>query len=153
MISLDWTALFVLLSFVVFMILMKAVFFDPIRNIKAAREAQILNDQNKAQEVLHEHESLHLNYEVQLKEARQKAQQLITDLRDQAKGDASGKISKAREEARLHLEAKLAEIATSREETYQALDDERTSLAETILKRVLKINTSPVVRKKTASYQ
>ena len=136
MLNLDATFLIIFLSFIVFMLAMKQVYFDPMRAIKAQREQKILDDQQSAQAFLEQHGQLHQGYEAQLREARQKAQQIILEFRESAKKSAMDQIATVREESRVQLDRQMADLVQWREEAYQDLASEKAQLVESIIGKI-----------------
>jgi F-type H+-transporting ATPase subunit b len=130
------TLLFVLLSFVVFMLLMKAVFFDPMLKIKAQREQQLQQDQDSAKRFDEEHATLSADYEAALQKARREAQQVLQRIREEAKSGASETLLRARMEAQSQMERELADLSQWRERTYQELEPERQALKQLIISRI-----------------
>lgn len=143
MIEVNFTFFMVLFSFVIFMLAMRSLYFEPIRNIKAERARKIEEDQRHAQSLHQERDLLNRDYEAGLKEARQKAQHVILEFRENAKKQASEQVTKARNEAAAQLEQQMAEIATWREEAYQQLESEKRMLADGIIHKLFNA-TSPV---------
>lgn len=131
--SFDATFLFVLLSFVVFTLLMKAVFFDPIRGIKQARQDHQTQAEAQAQEYAQARLKLEEAYEQGLQEARKKAQALIMEARERMKAEVAELISRTQKEVQSTLDAKLRDLAAWQESTYQQLETERKALADRIL--------------------
>lgn len=131
------TLLIVFLSFVVFMLLMKAVYFDPILKIKHARERKILEEQETALKMAEEYAALSREYEAGLKKARQEAHRLIQEIRQQAKQSAQDSLAKSREEALAETARQMDALAQWREETYRQMESERESLKRTILDKVV----------------
>lgn len=136
MLNIDATFLLVFLSFVVFMLAMKQLYFDPIRQIKETREDKIRGDQQNALSLADQYQQLNQGYEAQLREARQKAQQIILEFRENAKKSAADQVSEAREEAHTELEAQLADLAKWREKTYKSLSTDKDQLVEAIISKV-----------------
>lgn len=132
----DGTFFAVILSFTVFMILMRAVYFEPIRQLKEQREAKKRVDRKDTVAFVEEHERLQLEYETGLKEARKKAQQVIQELRQDAKKQASVTVGQARDNVRSELEGKMEELSRWREESYAKLGEERQALAQAIINKV-----------------
>src|SRR6478609_1079097 len=119
------TLLFVLVSFVIFMVIMKAVFFDPILKLKAQREQQLLQDRETALRSDEQHDALKQEYDAGLQKARREAQQVLQRLREEAKSNASTIIIQARVDAQAQLEREFASLAEAREKAYQTLESER----------------------------
>jgi len=71
------TFLLILTSFMVFMLGMKAVFFDPVGRIKVLREQKIKLDNISTQELQQELDTLDERIQHQMQESRLKAQALL----------------------------------------------------------------------------
>lgn len=136
MLSVNGTFLLVLVSFVVFMLLMRAVFFEPVRKVKAEREEKLKGDADSAHNAVSEISELNLNYESALKDARAKAQALVASLQTQARQEAQATVQKARSKAQEDLDKRMGELHQWREDTYQTLSGERQSLTRMIIDKV-----------------
>jgi len=136
MLSVNGTFLLVFISFVVFMLTMRAVFFEPVRKVKAERERKLTGDQNHAQAAALETTELSRSYEDALKQARAKALALVASLQTQARQEAQGTVLKARTRAQEDLDKRMGELHQWREETYHALSGERQNLTRMIVDKV-----------------
>ncbi len=130
------TLLFVMISFVVFMILMKALFFDPILRVKETRERKVTGDREDARQFLDDYEQIRLSYEAELKQARREAHRIIQEVRQTAKVTAQQTLMDARTQAQSELSAKMVTLAEWRESTYQQLETERSHLTQSIIRKV-----------------
>lgn len=136
MISFNATLLVILVSFVIFMLLMKAVYFDPIMKIKHEREAKLTGDRDAALEFEVEYARLRAEYEEGLRKARKEAHAAIQEIRQKAKADAQQVLNEARAKANEEMEQKLRELADWRETTYHELEADREKLTRTIIEKV-----------------
>lgn len=136
MLQFNATLIFVMGSFVIFMLLMKALFFDPMLKIKAERERKLTEDRDAAQRFAQEYEKIRLEYDAGLKEARREAHRLIQELRQQAKTSAQKTLSQARVNAQSEMDRNMNELAEWRESTYQQLETERANLTRAIIRKV-----------------
>ena len=132
----DGTFIVVIISFIGFMLLMRSIYFEPIRQIKAERETKKATDKQNASDYLKELEALQASYEQGLQDARKKAQQQIQQLRQNAKQSAAEKISAAKADAQKALDQKLIELAKWQEETYDTLKSERQALTQIVIGKV-----------------
>lgn len=130
------TLVFVLVSFIVFMLLMKAIYFDPVLKIKDQRERKLTDDRDAIQQFAADYARLRAEYEASLKQARRDALHLIQEVRQEAKASAQQILLKARLEAQEDMDRNLNELANWRETTYQQLEAERTSLTRAIIRKV-----------------
>lgn len=132
----DGTLILVLLSFVGFMLAMRTVYFEPIRRVKAEREALLHAQQQDAVAFAAQCARTQAELDARLRQARQEAQARIQRSRQAAKETARGMAAAARETARQTLEEQLADLARWQAETYHTLGSERPHLAAMVLDRV-----------------
>lgn len=130
------TFVFVLLSFAVFVALMKAIYFDPIMAIKNQRERKLSEDAQSAQGFLKQYEKLYAEYQSGLKQARQEAHQIIQEIRQEAKLSAQQLVISARNHAQAEADRKMADLSQWREQTYGELASERAALTEAVIAKV-----------------
>jgi F-type H+-transporting ATPase subunit b len=136
MLSFDATFLFVFISFAVFMVLMKLVYFDPMLRIKYARERKLVEDREAAASFAAEYAKLRDEYEGGLRKARLEAHKVVQEIRQQAKATASQTVTQARQDAQAELDRQMTELAAWREDTYRQMEGERAALARTIIQKV-----------------
>jgi len=136
MLQFNATLIFVLISFIVFMILMKAIYFDPILKIRAEREQKLTDDQEAARRFAQDFERLYAEYQAGLQNARKEAHALIQEVRQQAKLSAQQALQNARAEAQTESDRRMAELSQWRESTYQQLEGDRESLTQAIIRKV-----------------
>jgi len=132
----DGTFLLIIVSFFLFMLLMRTIYFEPIRQIQAKRAKKLADDEAAARQLATDYDYLSQEYEQSLAEARRKAQQLIQTQRQGARVDAEKTIAEARQKAQASLDATLANLAQERESVYQQLGQERQALAALIVAKV-----------------
>lgn len=130
------TLILIMTSFIVFMVMMKKSFFDPIRGIKQEREKKLLDERQSAQTILKEQQTLESNYETGIRDARKKSQEIIQEFRTEAKAKADAKLNESRQQAQSHLEKGMDELSSWRNETYSQLEHERQELAKHIIQRL-----------------
>jgi len=131
------TLLLVIVSFVIFMLAMKAIYFDPMLALKKERERTLDDNRTSTQRFSEEFESVHAEYEAGLKQARQEAHRLIQELRTQTKQEAQETLSRSRTDALADTDRQLAELAQQRDEAYARMQPDRASLARLILDKVM----------------
>lgn len=136
MLSFNATLVVVLISFVIFMLAMKAIYFDPIMRIKHERERRLTEDRNSAQRFAEEFERIHAEYEAGLKKARKEAHQVIQAVRQRAKAEAQQALVAARGQAQTEMDRQMTELQNWRETTYRQLEGEREALTRVIIGKV-----------------
>jgi F-type H+-transporting ATPase subunit b len=130
------TLVLVMVSFVIFMMAMKAIYFDPILKIKLQREEKLKDDRASAQRFAEAFERLHADYESGLQQARKEAHQLIQEIRQQAKTDAQKALADARALAQTETDRQMTELNAWRESTYRQLEAERDALKRAVIAKV-----------------
>jgi F-type H+-transporting ATPase subunit b len=130
------TFLFVLISFGVFALLMKAIYFDPIMKIRNERERKLTDDQQSAVDFASQYEKLHQEYQASLKQARLEAHQVIQEIRHQAKTTAQKTVVEARTTAQTETDKQMADLNAWRETTYRQMESERASLTQSVIAKV-----------------
>jgi F-type H+-transporting ATPase subunit b len=128
------TLIFVMISFVIFMILMKAIYFDPILKIKYERKLD--EDQTNARQFSEEYERIHAEYQAALHKARKEAHQIIQEVRQTAKNSAQQTIMEARTSAQAETDRQMEELHAWRETTYRQMAAERDALTQAIISKV-----------------
>jgi F0F1-type ATP synthase membrane subunit b/b' len=130
------TFLFVLISFAVFTVIMKAVYFAPIMAIKHKREQKLTDDQQLTADFLTRLEELQTDYEAGIKQAHLEAHQIIQQIRQQSKTSAQQMVIESRAVAQREADQKLSELHQWRESTYQQMEPERASLTQSVIAKV-----------------
>jgi F-type H+-transporting ATPase subunit b len=131
------TLIFVMVSFIVFMVLMKAIYFDPMLKIKYERERKLTDDRDAAQRFAEDYNRLRAEYEAGLKQARREAHHIIQEIRQQSKTSAQQALTTARQDAQEEMDRNLNELAQWREVTYQQLEAERSNLTRSIIRKII----------------
>lgn len=145
------TLVVVMISFVIFMVAMKAIYFDPILKIKDKREHKLKDDRNAAQRFIEEFERLQVDYEAGLKQARKEAHQAIQEIRQQAKTQAQKTLMEARTNAQAETDRQMADLQQWRETTYQKLDSDRESLKRAVIAKVTSTKATSDLKIRTTS--
>jgi F-type H+-transporting ATPase subunit b len=137
MLAFNATFLFILLSFIIFTVALKQLFFDPLFGIKQAREDKKEADRVKSAACLAESSELSEHYANSLQDARRHSQAMVFEKRQQSKKDAASIMARAQQKASEQFEADMLQLRQWREETSHALESERQSLASQIYGMVL----------------
>lgn len=141
MFSIDATFLVVFFSFLVFMLIMDAMFFKPILAVKNERENSIEAGKQAAEEAARKTAELSQTYENQLAEARRKAQQIIQEKRAWAKTNASQHLAKAREQAHSQIAQQTELLKAERDQVYASLQSQRDDYANAIIEKLSRRQT------------
>jgi F0F1-type ATP synthase membrane subunit b/b' len=136
MLQFDLTLVVIFISFVVFMLAMKAVFFDPVGRIKILREQKIRLDNISAQELQQELETLSQRIHHQMIESRLKAQQLLNDAQANARQQAATLVGQARTEATTAHAALQAQLLDERQSVLNQLHTRKPEMVDLLLARL-----------------
>ncbi len=134
--EIDGTLIVVIISFFVFMLLMRSVYFEPIRQIKAERERKKEEDRKSTETHLADLEKMKAEYEQGLKDARKRSHLVLQEIRQKAKESAFETLTAARQQAAKELEAQMTELSSWQENAYQKLAEDRSELARLIVQKV-----------------
>lgn len=113
----DGTLIVVFLSFLVFMFLMRQVYFEPVRLVKEHREQEKTASVQAAAQLAQDAQKLSEDYAKDIQQARQKAQQHIQQARSEAQRQSAELVGKARAKA----EAELADTVTALKQQFSVL--------------------------------
>lgn len=130
------TLILMLVSFIIFMVLMKAIYFDPMLKVRAEREQKLTDDQESARQFAEDFERIFAEYQASLQSARKEAHALIQELRLKSKASAQETLQNARTEAQTESDRQMADLHQWRETTYRQLEGERYALTQAIVGKV-----------------
>lgn len=138
MLSIDGTFIVIFLSFIIFMALMKVVYFAPIIQLKQKREEIMQADYQSMEAAIQKAEQLTSQQKEKLADARFKSQQIIQEKRELAKKTAAEKLSTSRQKMVSDLERQTAQLKSDRERTYEFLKTQQEEFAQTIVEKLVK---------------
>lgn len=123
MFDINGTLLLVLISFVIFMGLMKTLFFEPVGQVLNERATTLDGDITAAKDAqTKQRDALH-SYDERLRNARQQAQVIIQERREEAREKASATIAEARSQAQAELATQMDQLAQTRQSIYNDLKE------------------------------
>ncbi|MEB3246129.1 MAG: hypothetical protein VKJ06_09120 [Vampirovibrionales bacterium] len=144
MLSFDATFLIIMVSFVLFMMALKAMLFDPIQRIKQHRADTLLQAAEAEAAALARSETLAAECQAKLTQAHQRSQQLIAESRAKAQAEAQKRLDEARKQAQDALQVKMAELSNWQASTQQALKAEQSRLATHLIQQLHAQQTASV---------
>lgn len=106
MIEFNATFLVAMLSFVVFIIIMNAIFYNPILNIMRKREEYINNNYNDAKSFTDKASELKTKHDSSIKETKAKCRTDIKNTVENAQSEANEKTHCAREYSKSKIQSK-----------------------------------------------
>lgn len=137
MFDFDATLPLMALQFLVLAALLNAIFYKPMGKVLDDRDDYIRTNTAEARERLSKAESLAVQYEQQLAEARKLSQVTVASAQDEAKKIADQKIAEAQQQAQAQREEAQREIDKQKEEAMHSLEQQVDALSRQILEKLL----------------
>lgn len=106
MIEFNATFIVAMLSFVLFIMIMNAIFYKPVLNMMRKREEYINSNYQEAKEFFQRAEEFNTQRNEKIKETQAKCRIDIKNIVEAAQTDANSKTSEAREDAKAKIQAK-----------------------------------------------
>ena len=126
-----------IISFLVFMKIMNAIFYNPITDVIKARE-EITNSNYEASKIAKEEiEQLLLEKENKLSDASKQSRQILIDKTNEANSAYQEKITEAKTKSNERLNELKNELQSSEKEAQTALCTHVEELAQTIVNKIL----------------
>lgn len=145
MLQFNATLVFVFISFVAFMLIMKAIYFDPMLVLMAEREQKTVGDMEQSNTFHAEAEKLLKEYDKKMLAAQKQAGEMIQSKRQEALKKSQGIITLAKNNAQHEMTRALFEIDNWQRETYQAIAPQQTVFSQIIIEKIKNKETIPVL--------
>lgn len=137
MININATIILTILNFILFVIILKAILFKPLTKFLDERTKKIDDSLRLAEENKKRSEEIQLEQDYVIKEAREKAAEIINIATKNASRESSDIISRANEEAQVNIKAAKAEIQKEVERARTSLQKEVMNLTISLSSKVL----------------
>ena len=137
MFDFDATLPLMAVQFLLFMVLLNAIFYKPLNKILDERAQLIRQNKTEAKERVAKADTLARQYEQQLAEARRESQAVIATAQADAKKIADEQIAQAQRQAQAQKEEAAREIERQKQEALQALEQQVDALSSQILEKLL----------------
>lgn len=131
------TFIVVAISFIVFVIIMNAIFYNPIQKIVAQRQKFIDDTMEEAKQHLAKSEAILKDKEKKLEKTKHEAKKVILDKTEESKGQKSELTAKAHEKAVGEVESAKIDLQKSSDQAQSVLTEEAKKLAEAISAKIL----------------
>lgn len=131
------TALASMISFIILVVFLSRVAWQPLRKLMADRQDRIAKALSDAAQAREEAERLRAELEADRTRARSEAQAIMARSEEAAKARAAEILAQAQEAAERARKAALAEIEAEREQALRSIRDEVAELSLRIAERVL----------------
>lgn len=141
MIEFNATLLVAMLSFVVFMFIMNAIFYRPILSIIKKREDYINSNYNDAKNIAQNAQEIIDEYNEKLELSKNEARKQTALKIEQVQKDEFAKIQKAKDKSKIEIQSKK-----------EALEQDKNELKEKVDTEVVKSLVSDITYKITGKY-
>ena len=141
MIEFNATLLVAMLSFVVFMFIMNAIFYRPILSIIKKREDYINSNYNDAKNIAQNAQEITDEYNEKLELSKNEARKQTALKIEQVQKDEFAKIQKAKDESKIEIQSKK-----------EALEQDKNELKEKVDSEVIQSLASDITYKITGKY-
>lgn len=125
------------IQFVLLTIALTFIFYKPVAKVLEERETSINTNLAEASSKLLKAEELYKQYDAQLKEARTKAQLVISNSEKEAKDIVASEINQARQDASSLIQQTNKELEAQKSLALQKLESQVDELSQLIKEKVL----------------
>ena len=137
LLALNWNLLFSAITVLVLFLILKKFFFEKVHNFMVERENEVRTQFETAEETNRLAEQKLVEYEERISNYQSEGREIIKAARDDAKVQAQGIISEAKDKARKVMEQSEAEIERQKYGARQELKEEIGTLAVMAAERVM----------------
>ena len=137
LISIDWTLLMILASFVVLYLILKKFFFEKVRNFMLAREQTVKNQFDDAEAANKLANELYEEYENKLKNIEEERKELLRESKNDADVKAKEIIDAANKNADLMIEDAKKAIERERQDATEEIKTQISMLALYAAEKIL----------------
>lgn len=124
-------------SFIIFVFIMNAIFYEPLQKIVDKRQKFIDETMNTAKLNTEKSEKILKDKERKIHKTRHDAKQIILDKSEEVKAQKASLTSNAQQKASVNVENAKAEFEKSHDEVRDALSEEEKKLAQIISSKML----------------
>lgn len=129
MLSLNWNIIWTFLNLIVLYFLLKKFLFKPVNDIVEKRANEIKNSVEKAKSKNEEAEQLKIKYETQLKNAENKANDIIKSAKQKADEEYEYILKNAKQEAAIIMEKTDKDVMLEKEKAVKSVKSEIAEIA------------------------
>ncbi|MDD6763911.1 MAG: F0F1 ATP synthase subunit B [Firmicutes bacterium] len=137
LLALNWNLLFSAITVLVLFLILKKFFFEKVHNFMIERENEVRTQFETAEETNRLAEQKLVEYEERISNYQSEGREIIKAARDDAKVQAQGIISEAKDQARKVIEQSEAEIERQKYSARQELKEEIGTLAVMAAERIM----------------
>lgn len=137
MLEFDATAIVIAISFIVFMLIMNAIFYKPLLKLQDEREDYIANNKQQAQNYQNEAQGLLSEHDEIIKQTKKQAKDIISDVLEKAKNEKSEKVAEANQQAAERIRSFHDEMAVAKTQLKDSLSNDMHEIARQISSKIL----------------
>lgn len=126
------------ISFIVFVIIMNAIFYKPLQNVVQQRQKFVDDTLEEAKNHKEKSEAILKDKEKKLTKTKQEAKKIILEKSDEVKLQKSTLTSEAQQKAGQTIDTAKDELQKSSDEAQSVLSEETKKLAEIISAKILR---------------
>ncbi|HIZ27883.1 MAG TPA: hypothetical protein H9673_01665 [Candidatus Adamsella sp.] len=137
MLEFDATAIVIAISFIVFMLIMNAIFYKPLLKLQDEREDYIENNKQQAQNYQNEAQGLLSEHNEIIKQTKKQAKDIISDVLEKAKKEKGEKVAEANQQASEKIRNFHDEMAVAKTQLKDSLSNDMYEIASQISAKIL----------------
>ena len=138
MLTIDGTFIFVIISFLIFLLLIKIILFQPITKVLDERDKFYAKNLKMESESKEKSKALLEEKEAKLNESRIEATNILTSTNDKAKKESEVILKDAKKEALDKIEQNQNELNKEQKIAKNEIKNEITNIVKSIISKVLK---------------
>lgn len=137
MIEFNATFIAAMLSFVVFMFIMNAIFYNPILNIIRKRESYIEKNNQESEKFMQNAEKYNLEHAEKLDKAKEEGRNKVTQNVEKTQKETYTKIQEAKEKAKDEIRLKKENLINQKNELQKTIESETVNdIAQMIVSKI-----------------
>lgn len=137
MLEIDATAIVIGISFLVFMVIMNAIFYAPMLKLQDDREEYVENNYQQAKNYENEAKGLLSEHDENIRQTRKTARDAMTKTVDEAKASKSNQIAHANSKAVEKIKDFHNEMAVAKTQIKDSLSNDVLTIAQEISTKIL----------------
>lgn len=131
------TFLVSIISFLVFMYIMNAIFYTPLTKVIDERDGIVHDNYEHSRKARHEAEKIAKDKENRLTETAKQSRQIMVDKTNEANENYKNRVTDAKAKSNERVEVLKGELSRSENEAREVLNSHVENLAQTIVNKVL----------------
>lgn len=138
-----WTLIFTWVNLFVLFLIVKKLFFKPMQNMLAARDAEIKEEYSKAEQARKNADELKCEYEEKMASAALRADEIVADAVSNASLRSEAIVKEAEEKAQGMVERAHKNIEAQKETAFAQMRDEVSEIACDIARKIIEKDIDP----------